>query len=55
MYFVLHFLEIVTTFGLETILIYTALLLKKRIAVYYPQNQLEQLIQFRRCNILLYK
>ncbi|XP_052101508.1 DENN domain-containing protein 10-like [Mytilus californianus] len=40
--------DIVTTFGLETILIYTALLLKKRIAVYYPQNQLEDLLQFIR-------
>ena len=35
-------------FGVETILIYTALLLKKKIAVYFPPHSLQDLLQFTR-------
>lgn len=40
--------EIIQTFGMETILIYTAILLKKRIAVYYPPHSLRDLLEFTR-------
>lgn len=40
--------EIIETFGVETILIYTALLLKKRIVVYFPPHSLQDLLQVTR-------
>ena len=40
--------DIIEVFGVETILIYTALMLKKRIAVYYPPHSIEDLLQFTR-------
>ncbi|KAL4232018.1 Protein fam45a [Mactra antiquata] len=39
---------IIETFGVETILIYTALLLKKRIAVYFPPHSITDVLQFTR-------
>ncbi|KAH3787602.1 DENN domain-containing protein 10-like [Dreissena polymorpha] len=41
-------LGIISIFGLETILIYTAMLLKKKIAVYYPEQSLGELLTFTR-------
>ncbi|RUS69832.1 hypothetical protein EGW08_022401 [Elysia chlorotica] len=40
--------EIIQTFGVETILIYTAILLKKRIAVYVPPHSLKLLLDYTR-------
>ncbi|XP_060599901.1 DENN domain-containing protein 10-like [Ruditapes philippinarum] len=39
---------VIEMFGVETILIYTALLLKKRIAVYFPPHSIKDLLQFTR-------
>ena len=39
---------IIEVFGVETILIYTALLLKKKIAVYFPPHSIQDLLQFTR-------
>ncbi|XP_060068209.1 DENN domain-containing protein 10-like [Ylistrum balloti] len=39
---------IIETFGMSTVIIYTALMLKKRIAVYYPPDQIHQLLMFVR-------
>lgn len=39
---------IIEVFGVETILIYTAVLLKKRIAVYFPPHSIEELLQITR-------
>ncbi|WAR20826.1 DEN10-like protein [Mya arenaria] len=43
-----NLLGIVEMFGLEAILIYTALLLKKRVAVYFPPHSLDELMIFTR-------
>ncbi|CAL1547531.1 unnamed protein product [Lymnaea stagnalis] len=40
--------DLIQTFGLETILIYTAVLLKKRIAVYFPPHSLGNLLEYTR-------
>ncbi|KAK7500789.1 hypothetical protein BaRGS_00008033 [Batillaria attramentaria] len=40
--------EIIQTFGVETILIYTAMMLKKRILIYCPHHSLSQLLQYTR-------
>ncbi|GFR66068.1 protein FAM45A-like [Elysia marginata] len=40
--------EIIQVFGVETILIYTAMLLKKRIAVYLPPHSLNSLLDYTR-------
>lgn len=40
--------DIIQTFGVETILLYTAILLKKRIVVYCPQHSIQQLLQYTR-------
>ena len=42
------FVGIIEAFGVETILVYTALLLKKRIAVYFPPHSVEDLLQITR-------
>ena len=44
----LIFVGIIEAFGVETILVYTALLLKKRIAVYFPPHSIEDLLQITR-------
>ncbi|KAL3864550.1 hypothetical protein ACJMK2_006222 [Sinanodonta woodiana] len=40
--------SIIETFGVETIRLYTALLLKKRIVIYYPTHSLQELLTFTR-------
>lgn len=41
-------LEFILTYGMESIIVYTALLLKKRVIVYCPENQLTQLMSIVR-------
>lgn len=43
-----NLLGIIETFGVETILLYTAVLLKKRVIVYFPLHSLPELLQFTR-------
>ncbi|XP_076467298.1 DENN domain-containing protein 10-like [Babylonia areolata] len=40
--------DIIQTFGVETILLYTAMLLKKRVLVYCPPHSLGQLLEYTR-------
>ncbi|XP_005105764.1 DENN domain-containing protein 10 [Aplysia californica] len=40
--------DIIQTFGVETIFIYTAMLLKKRIAIYYPPHSVSNLLDYTR-------
>ncbi|XP_059173996.1 DENN domain-containing protein 10-like [Physella acuta] len=40
--------EIIQTFGVETILIYTAVLLKKKIVVYFPPHSIGNLLDYTR-------
>lgn len=41
-------LDFILTYGMESIIVYTALLLKKRVIVYCPENQLPQLMSIVR-------
>ncbi|XP_022336546.2 DENN domain-containing protein 10-like [Crassostrea virginica] len=40
--------DFILTYGLESIIVYTALLLKKRLIIYCPENQLQQLMSIVR-------
>lgn len=44
-------LDFILTYGMESIIVYTALLLKKRVIVYCPENQLPQLMSIVRYGI----